>query len=68
MTKYRPNSIKREGLKAYLNRTTKLGFALFDESMRKGVSLESLRKLYEVSRPTIQKWVDIYHEQEVTKK
>lgn len=61
--KYRPNSIKREGLKAHLDKKTKLGYVVFAKAVEQGVSLESLRKLFEVSRPTIQKWVDIYHDE-----
>lgn len=70
MVRYLPVSIKQEGLKKYLTRTTNehdgYGYIAFVKELNKGQSPTSLARMFGVTRNTIYKWTKI-HQSEVKK-
>lgn len=63
-----PNpGIRKDGLKKYLNRTKgdhqKLGYTEFVTLVTSEVNISNLARAFSVSRNTVRKWVEIYHEE-----
>lgn len=61
MPRFIPMSIEKEGLEAFLNAKADqhngLGFREFDIMVKANVNMANLARAFNVSRPTIEKWM-----------
>lgn len=68
MTRYRNPSIKDVGLELFLNSSKEkhnnMGYTEFKSLLDAKVNLTNLARAFNVSRPTIIKWIDIFKEEQ----
>lgn len=61
MPRYIPKTIEQEGLEKHIDKHTKLGFKVFEESILRGVNISNLRRLFDgKGYPTIKRWIQVY--------
>lgn len=68
MRRFIPPSIRTVGLKVYLNNTVGehdgYDYDTFVKEIKKGQNATALSRMFTVSRPTIEKWISIYREEQ----
>lgn len=72
MPRHIPPSIKKVGLKVYLNETAPehdgYNYDNFVREIKKDQNPTALARMFTVSRPTIEKWISIYREEQAAVK